>query len=344
MKKIFIIFSCLCPISFVFAADQWDEQHIWSYHALADTLENVHNQCNVDTADMLVQLSDFVNANNAELSVRQLVDKCLEISGSGACDVIDNNGIEAWTETLNKQDNEFCDVFVSEFVQNQNSYAGNMDNLDVANGSAYYGCSNYTNIIRDGRVCDKKFASNAREKSRCKNCTAVAGTYENGRCFIEIVAWNCTGKGWVKTTNNPLKCAEANKYHDCRMIHKYVDAERAFTCDAASILGTKRALLSGCAQHGCSSGAKHPPFHITGDKGQDCKLPLANNTAWRVPYTTGAAVGVVRNGANVMTTDWCMPAKDSNPWNSSNDNGRFKHLCAPTLVGGQSISRWHSID
>ena len=285
-----------------------------------------------------LQNTKSINANNfidAYQNNPLPENECLLLGGLDAyCEIA--------TEDMAPSDaHNACESFKQEVIQEHNQYVHNNATKVT---QAYVGCNDATGISRTVSGCSAQYSNNATELNRCKNCVNVAGTYENGRCFIEIVAWNCTGKGWVKTTNNPLKCAEANKYHDCRMIHKYVDAERAFTCDAASILGTKSALLSGCAQHGCSSGAKHPPFHITGDKVQDCKLPLANNTAWRVPYRTGAAVGVVRNGANVMTTDWCMPAKDSNPWNSSNDNGRFKHLCAPTLVDGQSISRWHSID
>ena len=359
MKKIFIIFSCLCPISFAFAADQWDEQHVWSYHALADTLENVYNQCNADTTDMLVQLSDFVNANNAEVSVRQLVDKCVEISGSGACDVVDNAGIAAWTETLSNQDNEFCDVFVSNFVQSQNSYVGvyNVDGVMMETG---YGCpphraaSNDDIIFSSVTSCERVFGNNSAQLARCTNCVGNAGSYEldkidnKYKCYIEVIAWYCTGQGkWLEHDAghaNPINCAKDNKYNGCRIVRKYVDAEKPFTCDAGNFVPAETITLSGCAQHGCSGDDKHPPLYIYGDKNQDCKTPLYQNTQWRFVKNAGTRAGFRYRGTKHNSTDWCMLNAIDGPWNKHN-NDDTGHFCAgrPRLEGGQSIPRWFKL-
>ena len=113
--------------SLAVCADNWDEVNTWSYNGLADTLFNVSNMCELENTDMLLQLNNFVNEHDAELSVKQLVDKCIDLSnqtgGLKSCNVTDKSDIDNWTGTLGNQQNEFCDVFVSEFVQNHNKYA-----------------------------------------------------------------------------------------------------------------------------------------------------------------------------------------------------------------------------
>ena len=215
--------------------------------------------------------------------------------------------------------------------------------FNKASSSGSWGCSDFKNVIRSSSMCGNTFKSNPTEKARCEKCTNVAGTYENGRCYIEIVGWHCDGHGWNAQKNkNPATCSDANKYSGCRIVRKYVDAEKPFTCDMSSVV--KNSVLSGCAQHGWSSGDKHPPFNLDGNSYEkmNCSLPLANNTGWRVTYTSGSAIGLTYKGVTKTTTDWCMPTTDSIPWNNSNHTGGAKHLKASKVVKcGSSIDYWY---
>ena len=196
-------------------------------------------------------------------------------------------------------------------------------------------CSKHTNndatIIRTISGCNKLSDSH---KTRCTKCVKHAGTYENGRCFIEILHWFCQGTGW--SGQDPRSCPDNYKYQGCSMIRKYVDAEQPFTCP-------QEGALSGCCQHGEGTDAEHPPFNIDGDSyyEMNCKMPLSSNLDWRVPHSNGSAILV--SGVNHATRNWCMPNSKSGPWNSHNHQGKYKH-CAATISGGTTIQQWHKIN
>ena len=196
-------------------------------------------------------------------------------------------------------------------------------------------CKNHTNndanIMRTREGCNKLSGNH---KSRCIKCINHAGTYENGRCFVEILHWFCQGTGW--SGQDSRSCPDNYKYQGCGMIRKYVDAEQPFTCP-------QEGTLSGCCQHGGSQGAKHPPFNLDGSKfyEMNCKLPLASNLDWRVAYSTGSAIRV--SGVDQPIRNWCMPSSKSAPWNDYNQKGGAKH-CATTISGGTTIQQWHTLN
>ena len=213
------------------------------------------------------------------------------------------------------------------------------------------GCSINSSVSTIPDACKSHYASDANEQARCNKCVNNAGTYEGGRCYVEVVGWACLGKGWPQDNkpNSPAPCATAaNRYQDCHIVRKYVDAEKPFTCDPmTSIAPGKTALVSGCGQHGWSAGDKHPPFNLDGPNavGQNCKLPLSSNMAWRKMYSKGSAIGVTFGGKTVTTGRWCMPSANSSPWNSSNHSGAAKHLLSSSLMGsGESRDKWFSLD
>lgn len=191
--------------------------------------------------------------------------------------------------------------------------------------------NNDSNIYRKSDECNKLSGN---DQSRCKKCVAHAGTYENGHCYIEILHWVCREKGWDETETR--SCNQNNQYKKCGLIRRYADAEQPFTCP-------KDGVLSGCCQHGNSSGAKHPPFNIEGKKftHMNCKVPLSSNLDWRVAYDNGSAIGI--KGLNKATRAWCMPSESSHPWNDKNQSGGAKH-CARTISGGTSLDYWHSLN
>ena len=336
---------CMCPLSVAFGADMWDEQYTWSYDALADTLVNMNSGCESAGTDVLLQLNDFVNEHNAKLSVRELVDKCVEVAGSKSCGISDNANIDSWTQTVGNQQNEFCDVFVSEFVQNHNVYV-EASGVAGPNDSQSYGCP-ANNAIDKSYECDGKYPHDAYQKNRCYNCINKAGTYENGICYVEVIGWACLGKGWNPNSNkNPVPCIEANKYQDCHIVRKYIDVEKPFVCDPASYMPGGKAVLSGCGQHGWSAGDKHPPMNIGGTNvKQDCALPLSSNMDWRSAYKKGTAIYIYYNGRNIKTSNWCMPSASVGPWNSDNHKGDSGHLWSSSLMnGGEYKSKWFSLD
>ena len=334
----------LCPFSIAFGADVWNEQYTWSYDALADTLINMNMGCESAGSDVLLQLNDFINEHNAELSVKELVDKCVDVAGSKTCGVSGNANIENWTQIVGNQQNEFCDVFVSEFVQNHNAYV-EASGVAGSNNSQSYGCP-ANNAIDKSYECDGKYPHDAYQKNRCYNCINNAGTYEDGRCYVEVIGWACLGKGWnPDSTKNPVPCSESEKYQDCHIVRKYIDVEKTFVCDPASYMPGGKAVLSGCGQHGASAGAKHPPMNIGGtNKAQDCALPLSANTAWRSAYRKGTAIKIIYKGKEIQTSNWCMPSPDAGPWNNKNHQGSG-HLSSSSLMsGGKSKSKWLSLD
>ena len=127
-------------------------------------------------------------------------------------------------------------------------------------------CNKHTNkdanIIRTISGCGKLSGT---QQNRCKKCVNHAGTYENGRCFIEILHWFCQGTGWDRQESR--SCPDNYKYQGCGMIRRYVDAEAPFTCP-------QEGALSGCCQHGGYAGAKHPPFNLDGKNfyEMNCKI------------------------------------------------------------------------
>ncbi len=194
-------------------------------------------------------------------------------------------------------------------------------------------CKKHTNndatIFRDSPKCNQLSGNDI---SRCKKCINHAGTYENGRCYIEVLHWVCRDKGW--SSNNGRSCDINSQYDNCGLIRKYVDAEKPFTCP-------RDGVLSGCCQHGNSSGAKHPPVNLSGSKfiDMDCKMPLSSNLNWRIAYTNGSAIGL----SGHTTRSWCMPNASLHPWNDANQPGGSKH-CAKTIPGGSSLQYWHSLN
>ena len=334
---------CVCPLSVAFGADMWDEQYTWSYDALADTLVNMNSGCESAGTDVLLQLNDFVNEHNAELSVRELVDKCVEVAGSKSCSISDNANIDSWTQTVGAQQNEFCDVFVSEFVQNHNDYVSANEFTETSGrGGGSYGCPS-VDVINTIKKCENAYPYEVYQKRRCETCIDNAGTYEDGRCYVEVIGWACLGKGWnPKSTTNPVPCSESNKYQDCHIVRKYIDVEKPFVCDPASYMPGGTAVLSGCGQHGWGAGSKHPPMNVGGTNAKkDCALPLAANDDWRSAYKKGTAIAISYNGKNIQTANWCMPSASAGPWNSANHKGSAKHLLSSSLMaGGESKDKW----
>ncbi|MBR0212032.1 MAG: hypothetical protein IJQ55_00340, partial [Alphaproteobacteria bacterium] len=226
---------------------------------------------------------------------------------------------------------------VAPSVQTGNIYAStyknNPENQQTSTDDTF--CHTHTNndsnIYRKSDDCNKLSGT---EQSRCKKCVAHAGTYENGRCYIEILHWVCREKGWDE--NETRSCNQNHQYKNCGLIRRYADAEQPFTCP-------KDGILSGCCQHGNSSGAKHPPFNIEGGKftHMNCKVPLSSNVDWRVAYDNGSAIGI--KGLSKSTRSWCMPSEKSHPWNDENQSGGAKH-CAKTISGGTSLDYWHSLN
>ena len=196
-------------------------------------------------------------------------------------------------------------------------------------------CTKHTNndasIIRTLSGCNKLSGA---QQARCTKCFNHAGTYENGRCFIEILHWFCQGTGWSE--QGTRSCPDKYKYHGCGMIRKYIDAEQLFTCP-------QEGAISGCCQHGGVAGAKHPPFNLDGIGfyEMNCKMPLSSNLDWRVAHNNGSAIWV--SGVNHATRDWCMPSSNSGPWNSYNHKGDHVH-CATTISGGTVVQQWHKLD
>jgi len=196
-------------------------------------------------------------------------------------------------------------------------------------------CTNHTNndanIIRKTERCNTLSGA---EQTRCTKCVKRAGTYENGRCFVEILHWFCQGTGWAGQDSR--SCPENYKYQGCGMIRKYVDVEQPFTCP-------QEGALSGCCQHGDGSGAKHPPFNVDGDGfyEMNCKMPLSSNLDWRVAYSNGSAIHVT--GVKPAIRNWCMPSSKSAPWNDHNQPGGSKH-CSTTISGGTTIQKWHTLN
>ena len=191
--------------------------------------------------------------------------------------------------------------------------------------------NNDANIIRTKSGCGKLSGV---QQSRCEKCINHAGTYENGRCFIEVLHWFCQGTGWDRQESR--SCPDNYKYQGCGMIRKYVDAEQPFTCP-------KEGALSGCCQHGGYAGAKHPPFNLDGKNfyEMNCKMPLSANTGWRVAYSSGSAIRVT--GVDHAIRNWCMPNSKSAPWNDYNQKGGAKH-CATTISGGTTLQQWHKLN
>ncbi len=196
-------------------------------------------------------------------------------------------------------------------------------------------CTKHTNndatIIRTISGCNKLSGIH---QTRCTKCVNHAGTYENGRCFIEILHWFCQGTGW--DGQDPRSCPDNYKYQGCGMIRKYVDAEQPFYCPLEG-------ALSGCCQHGGSLGSKHPPFNIDGASfyEMNCKMPLSSNLDWRVVRSNGLSIWV--SGVNYATRNWCMPNSKAGPWNSHNHQGKYTH-CGATISGGTTIQQWHKIN
>ena len=213
------------------------------------------------------------------------------------------------------------------------TYKSNPENQQDVSDDTF--CKNHTNndsnIYRKSDECSKLSGD---DQNRCKKCVAHAGTYEGGHCYIEILHWVCREKGWDETETR--SCNQNNQYKKCGLIRRYADAEQPFTCP-------KDGVLSGCCQHGNSSGAKHPPFNIEGKKftHMNCKMPLSSNLDWRVAYDNGSAIGI--KGLNKATRAWCMPSESSHPWNDQNQSGGAKH-CARTISGGTSLNYWHSLN
>lgn len=345
MKKISIIFCLLCPFSVAFGADVWNEQYTWSYDALANTLMDMQETCASVNTDVLLKLNDFVNEHDAKLSVKQLVDQCIDItnqnSGSTSCGISGQINVDNYSQTLSNQKNEFCDVFVSDFIDNHNRVVNKSKTT-----SSYWGCTDSSGIMRKKIDCANNFRTRPTEEARCEKCIDIAGTYENGRCYIEVVGWHCKGHGWnPDAAKNPASCGNDSRYQGCYIVRKYADAEKPFTCDVSSVI-SHDVVLSGCAQHGWSSGDKHPVFNLDGEKYKqmNCSLPLSNNTDWRVTYTRqgGSSIGLTYNGSTKATSNWCMPSVTSIPWNKSNHTGGATHLKASKVVGGgETIDYWY---
>ena len=244
------------------------------------------------------------------------------------------------TTEINEDQNQTVTNAIDEVapsVQTGNIYAStyknNPENQQTSTDDTF--CHTHTNndsnIYRKSNDCNKLSGT---EQSRCKKCVAHAGTYENGRCYIEILHWVCREKGWDE--NETRSCNQNHQYKNCGLIRRYADAEQPFTCP-------KDGILSGCCQHGNSSGAKHPPFNIEGGKftHMNCKVPLSSNVDWRVAYDNGSAIGI--KGLSKSTRSWCMPSEKSHPWNDENQSGGAKH-CAKTISGGTSLDYWHSLN
>ena len=353
MKKLFIVICALVVCGGAFADDNYNQKNVWSYRALADTIYDLQSKYGEASATVLLELSDFVENNNAEFSVGQLVNECVDLTkglnGFFVDDNYNNSEIDGWSQELTGQKNEFCDVFVSEFISNHNSYVGGENSVDSneANVSSNtYGCSVGKGIIASLQKCNDVYQNDVRQKSRCIKCVNNAGTYESGRCYIEVIGWNCTDKGWPSVKNpNYAPCSnQSHRYSGCRIIRRYVDAEKPFTCNPDSVINGQNVVLSGCGQHGWSAGDKHPPMHVSGNRNQDCKLPLVDNTDWRKSYRYGEAIGLNYNGKKSNTTNWCMPGAGSSPWNSENHTGGAKHLREPIMSGGESNNGWFSLD
>ncbi len=184
---------------------------------------------------------------------------------------------------------------------------------------------NASNLIRSATGCN---TLNDTEKTRCKKCVSggISGSYENGHCYIEVLAWNCPKRGWKQ--NHSWSCSENNKYSECGMIRKYVDVEQPFCCP-------KQGAISGCCHH----GGNHPPLSVENKIVElNCKIPLASNLDWRIPYDNGSDVYV---NQQQQFRDWCMPdTKSSHPFSYDT---KWKH-CAKTIPGGTCLQKWYSIN
>lgn len=184
-----------------------------------------------------------------------------------------------------------------------------------------------SNIIRSSQKCDSLSGT---EKTRCKKCMTHVGTYENGKCYIEIVAWTCPERGWTQETSR--SCNDAYKYNGCGIIKKYVDVEQPFTCPL-------QGEISGCCHHASDT---HPPLTIgTTIADVNCKLPLSSNLDWRIAYDNGSAIGI--GGGYPSTREWCMPNAKSHPWNEQNRQNKWTH-CGKTISGGTSLNNWYSLN
>ncbi|MBO4672215.1 MAG: InlB B-repeat-containing protein [Alphaproteobacteria bacterium] len=262
----------------------------------------------------------------------------IEISASNGDDelILAQRSIDDYEEDDYLDDQSFQ-------LQDQSDNTGSTESTPKAQT---FGCGVGSNIVASLKGCSSTYATQA-ELTKCTTCIENAGTYENGRCYIEIIGWACLGKGWTgKGTPNPIPCDAANRYNDCHIIRKYVDAEKPFVCDPVELMPGKKAVLSGCGRHGWTAGDKHPPMNIGGGgKEQDCKLPLVNNTDWRKMYTKGSAIGIVYNGKTTVTANWCMPAANSSPWNNKNHTGNSIHLSPTSLMaGGERKDKWFSLN
>lgn len=236
-------------------------------------------------------------------------NKC---DGANQCNTTINNTIPMTNDSNNliavtseSSDNYTCDTTVAKYNQANN-------------------VTPYNQLMRSTGNCNKLSGN---DKSRCINCVNHAGSYQQGRCYVEVLHYFC------QTPNGN------NNYSKCGLRRKNVDVENEFTCPKDEKLWA----FSGCCQHGGSAGAKHPPINIYGNK-NNCNLPLNTNTAWRVggnfvtDITTGTGEGV-DTGRN-----WYMPKPQSTPWAHDGTTSGAHCNSLKIFTAGQHINKLYDLN
>ncbi len=336
MKKIFAVFYMLMFAFDVLAIenDELTKVREWSVDAIVQTAEN-EKFSKGPGAETTLNILNYMKENNFNASVTGINNVC-------------SVGMYS----------EWCNNWIETAIDSHNSmFSGGTTRTRV-------NCEIPATLAIEVSDCDAQYADNPTELERCKKCVNHAGTYEmlidtngnykRGKCFIEVNGWNCEGKGkWLVGEGEPEskhpECPSENRYYNCRVIRKYIDAEQDFICDAYKVYEEKgkNVVLTGCAQHGISLVSKHPPFSISprADIVEiNCRLPLRNNTDWRKLFTElGEALSITKMGGDKKfpTTNWCMPNPNGTPYNSKNEwkepGGHYANL----MEKGQRVNFWN---
>lgn len=235
-----------------------------------------------------------------------------EISDASFVNVCNVGGLNA----------EQCTEFATSMITNTTASADYRCNAQVSEYNKRVS-QPFNQVLRSTSDCNKLSGT---EKSRCNKCVNHAGSYEKGRCYIEVLHYFCqSGKNGA--------------YSGCGLRRKNVNVEMNFTCPKNESLWA----FSGCCQHGWSHSDKHAPINIYGGQ-NNCKLPLAENTDWRVggkfvtDETTklGEGTGPGRN--------WNMPLPTSTPWARDGRNS-FAHCNPKGIVpSGQTVVFYNDLN
>lgn len=140
MKKLLLILIVLCPMAA--RADNRDTKYTWSYGALAATMKDMRNKCEPTSADEFIEMGNWFREKAATFSFNELKTQCetqkhkfREIDRTYK----DKNGNvkkckmplpcdENKCSEIQYTNNLGCNIFITEFIKNNNIRAKILDN------------------------------------------------------------------------------------------------------------------------------------------------------------------------------------------------------------------------